>query len=144
MARLLGLDLGEKRIGIAVSDAEQTMAFPERVLARRSPKADRQALAALAGELRVERVVIGLPVAMDGVEGPNAERARSFGQYLARSVRLPVEYQDERLTTVEAEERLRAAGVPPRERKQRIDAAAAAVILEDYMRSHPAPGAEGA
>ena len=140
----MGLDLGEKRIGVAVSDAEQTMAFPERVLARRSAKADRQALASLAGELRVERVVIGLPLAMHGVEGPNAERARSFGQYLARAVRLPVEYQDERLTTVEAEERLRMAGVPAAERRQRIDAAAAAVILEDYMRSHPAPGIGGA
>ncbi len=132
----MGLDLGEKRIGVAVTDVQQTMAFPERVLERRSAKADRQALAALVGELEIDRVIIGLPLSMEGEFGPNAERARSFGQYLARALRVPVEYQDERLTTVEAEERLRASGLSPAERRQRIDAAAAAIILEDYMRDH--------
>jgi len=132
----MGLDLGEKRIGVAVTDVQQTMAFPERVLERRSAKADRQALAALVGELEIDRVIIGLPLSMKGEFGPNAERARSFGQYLARALRVPVDYQDERLTTVEAEERLRASGLSPAERRQRIDAAAAAIILEDYMRDH--------
>jgi putative Holliday junction resolvase len=132
----MGLDLGEKRIGVAVTDVQQTMAFPERVLERRSAKADRQALAALVGELEIDRVIIGLPLSMEGEFGPNAERARSFGQYLARALRVPVDYQDERLTTVEAEERLRASGLSPAERRQRIDAAAAAIILEDYMRDH--------
>ncbi|HLQ32677.1 MAG TPA: Holliday junction resolvase RuvX [Chloroflexota bacterium] len=136
MGRLMGLDLGEKRIGVAVTDVQQTMAFPERVLERRSAKADRQALAALVGELEIDRVIIGLPLSMEGEFGPNAERARSFGQYLARALRVPVDYQDERLTTVEAEERLRASGLSPAERRQRIDAAAAAIILEDYMRDH--------
>jgi len=136
VGRLMGLDLGEKRIGVAVTDVQQTMAFPERVLERRSAKADRQALAALVGELEIDRVIIGLPLSMEGEFGPNAERARSFGQYLARALRVPVEYQDERLTTVEAEERLRASGLSPAERRQRIDAAAAAIILEDYMRDH--------
>lgn len=140
----MGLDLGEKRIGVAVTDIEQTMAFPERVMQRRSAKADRQMLVALAGELGIDRVIIGLPLSMEGEIGPNAERARSFGQYLARAVRVPVEYQDERLTTVEAEERLRASGLSSSERRRRIDAAAAAVILEDYMRAHPARCGEGA
>jgi putative holliday junction resolvase len=140
----MGLDLGEKRIGVAVTDVQQTMAFPERVLVRRSAKADRQSLAALVADLRVDRVVIGLPLSMAGDFGPNAERAKSFGQYLARAVRVPVDYQDERLSTVEAEERLRASGVSAAERRQRIDSAAAAIILEDYMCAHPASAAEGA
>ncbi|MFI5269840.1 MAG: Holliday junction resolvase RuvX, partial [Chloroflexota bacterium] len=135
----MGLDLGEKRIGVAVTDVQQTMAFPERVLARRSAKADRQALAALVADLQVDGVVIGLPLSMEGDSGPNAERAKSFGQYLARAVRVPVDFQDERLTTVEAEERLRDSGLSAAERRQRIDAAAAAVILEDYMHTHPMP-----
>src|SRR5438309_2108958 len=111
MARLLALDLGEKRIGVAVTDEQQTLAFPDRVLVRRSPKADRQAIVALVQELQAERLVVGLPLSMEGEFGPNAERARSFGEYLQRAVRVPVEFQDERLTTVEAEERLRRSGV---------------------------------
>lgn len=130
----MSLDLGEKRIGIAVTDEQQTMAFPDRVLLRRSAKTDRQVLAALTAELQVERIVVGLPLSMEGESGPNAERARGFGQYLQRAVRVPVVFQDERLSTVEAEERLRASGLSAAERKARIDAAAAAVILEDYLR----------
>ena len=135
MGRLMGLDLGEKRIGVAVTDDEQHMAFPERVLTRRSAKADRQVLARLAGELGVEGVVIGLPISMDGVAGANCAGVKRFGEFLARVLPLPVEYQDERLSTVEADERLRAAGLSADERRTRIDSAAAAVILEDYLRA---------
>jgi len=131
----MGLDLGEKRIGIAVTDASETMAFPERVLQRRSARRDRQTLALLVDELAVERVIIGLPLSMDGDFGPNAQRTRRFGELLAHDVRVPIEYQDERLTTVEAEERLRDSGLAARKRRQRIDAAAAAIILEDYLRA---------
>jgi putative holliday junction resolvase len=138
MGRLMGLDLGEKRIGVAITDVQQTMAFPERVLTRRSAKADRQALAALARDLHADGVVIGLPLSMEGEFGPNAERARNFGQYLGLVLRLPIVFQDERLTTVEAEERLRESGLSPAERRRRIDAAAAAIILEDYMRAQRA------
>ncbi|HEX6512801.1 MAG TPA: Holliday junction resolvase RuvX [Chloroflexota bacterium] len=140
MARLMGLDLGEKRIGVAITDPEQNMAFPDRVLIRRSPKVDRQALAALVRDLQVERVVVGLPLSMEGEFGINAERARSFGQYLQRAVRVPVDFQDERLTTVEADDRLRAAGLGPGERRKRIDAAAAAVILDDWLRARARGG----
>jgi putative holliday junction resolvase len=144
LARLMGLDLGEKRIGVAVTDLQQTMAFPERVLRRHSAKVDRQTLAALIAELHVDRVVIGLPLSTNGEFGPNADRAQSFGQFLARAVRVPVEFQDERLTTVEAEERLRDSGLSPAERRERIDAAAAAIILEDYMRAKaPSPAKAG-
>lgn len=135
----MAVDLGQRRIGVAVSDPGQTMAFPERVVACRSAKADRQALARLVEELQAERVVIGLPLSLEGENSPNAERARSFGQYLGRAIRVPIEFQDERLTTLEAEERLRAAGVPTAERRQRIDSAAAAIILEDYLRKIKSP-----
>lgn len=132
--RLLGLDLGERRIGVAVTDVNETMAFPERVIERRSAKQDRQAILALVRELSVDRVVLGLPLTMDGESGPNAERAISFGAYLSRVLPVPIEYQDERLSTVEAEERLRQSGASRERRSARIDASAAAVILEDYMR----------
>lgn len=131
----MGLDLGEKRIGVAVTDAEQRLVFPERVLTRRSAKVDRQALAAIARELSIDAVVIGLPLSMDGQHEGNADKARQFGEYLRRVLPLPIDYQDERLSTIEAEERLRASGLPPDKRRKRIDAAAAAVILEDYLRT---------
>lgn len=132
VARIMGLDLGEKRIGVAVTNADETLAFPERVLTRRSAKADRQAIAKLALELEAERIVIGLPLAMDGAFGENAARAKRFGEYLGRVVTVPIDYQDERLTTVEAEERLRSAG---RQARASVDAAAAAIILDDYMQA---------
>jgi putative Holliday junction resolvase len=131
----MGIDLGQKRIGIAVTDPDETMAFPERVLTRRGNKADCDALTRLVQELRVERVVIGLPLAMGGEAGPNAERARRFGDSLSQALTVPVEFQDERMTTIEAAERLTAAGLSWQKQKGRIDAAAAAIILEDYMRA---------
>ena len=131
----MGLDLGEKRIGVAVTDPDGKMAFPERVVTRRSAKVDRQTLAGLVRELKVDRVVIGLPLSMDGEAGPNADRARGFGQYLGRVLTVPIDFQDERLTTIEAEQRLRESGISSAERRKRIDAAAAAVILEDYLRA---------
>ncbi|MBV8087806.1 MAG: Holliday junction resolvase RuvX [Chloroflexi bacterium] len=135
MAKLMGIDLGQKRIGIAVSDPDETIAFPERVLNRRGTISDCEALARLVRELRIERVVVGLPLAMSGTAGPNADRAKRFGESLGRAVDVPIEFQDERMTTIEAADRLSAAGVPWQKQKQRIDAAAAAVILEDYMRA---------
>src|SRR5579883_35120 len=93
VARLMALDLGEKRIGVAVTDVEQTMAFPERVLQRRSAKADRQTVSALVRELAVERLVIGLPLSMEGEHGPNAERAERFGEYLGRVLPIPIDFQ---------------------------------------------------
>ena len=129
--------MGQKRIGIAVTDQEETMAFPERVISRRGNKPDCQTLSRLVQELRIERVIVGLPLAMSGEAGPNAERAKRFGESLGRTLSVPVEFQDERMTTIEAAERLSAAGVPWQRQKQRIDAAAAAVILEDYLRMRP-------
>ncbi|MHB8619910.1 MAG: Holliday junction resolvase RuvX [Chloroflexota bacterium] len=148
--RLLGLDLGQKRIGLAVTDPGGRMAFPERVLVRRSARADRQAIVRLVGELGVDRIIVGLPLSMketmeqttddaeEGRSNPNAARARAFAAYLGRAVAVPVELWDERMTTIEAEERLRQAGLSPGERRRRIDSAAAAVILEDYLRAQDA------
>ncbi len=135
--RLLGLDLGEKRIGVAVAESDRGLAFPDRVLQRKSAKADRQAILALVRELAPQIVILGLPLTMDGDEGPNAERARDFGEYLRRALPVPLELWDERMTTVEAEQRLRESGLSAVQRRQRIDAAAAAIILEDYLRAHP-------
>ncbi len=136
--RLMALDLGEKRIGIAVSDPEGKMAFPVQVLVRRSAKADRRALAELVSTLGVERVIIGLPLSLEGEFGPSAQTAQRFGEYVARVLPVPVEYWDERMTTLAADELLRQAGLPEAERRERIDAAAATVILEDYLEAHRA------
>ncbi|HUZ77203.1 MAG TPA: Holliday junction resolvase RuvX [Chloroflexota bacterium] len=134
--RLVGLDLGQKRIGVAVAESERGLAFPERVLRRTSARADRQAIVTLVTGLRAERVILGLPLTAAGERGENAERAEAFGRDLARALPVPLEMQDERFSTIEADERLAASGAGWRERKRRVDAAAAAVILEDYLRAH--------
>jgi putative Holliday junction resolvase len=136
--RLLCLDLGEKRIGVAVGDDQNGLAFPDRVLTRRSAKQDRQAIAQLTREHEAGTVVVGLPLALDGSDNPNAQRARSFAEYLSRVITVPVVLWDERLTTVEATERLAGAGMTGARQKGLVDAVSAAVILEDFMRERTA------
>lgn len=137
MARLLALDVGEKTIGVAVADTETGMAFPVTTL-RRQPEGHRRDLAAVAQLVRDEgadRVVVGLPLNMDGSRGPQAEKVEGFVAALQRVVDAPIVWQDERLSTYEAEELLLAAGRPRRRLKQTVDAVAATVILRDYLAS---------
>src|SRR6266404_577791 len=129
------LDFGRRRIGVAVTDAAAMGAHPVGVVERRSLKRDLEALAALLRDREVTTFVVGLPLNMDGSEGPAARAARTFADRLAAEFKVRVEMFDERLTSFEAEERLKGMPVKKRARKPAIDAIAATVILEGWMQS---------
>jgi len=139
---VLALDYGARRIGMAVSDAEGEFAFPAGVLERRGLAADLAALGELVREREVTRVVVGLPIHLDGRAGPEAEAATRFAEALGEATGLPVALLDERFTSREAERALREA--QPRRRKRekaRLDAAAAALLLRTYLERERALGA---
>jgi len=132
--RALGLDLGTKRIGVAVSDRSGTLASPLTVIERgRSRRADYARIAELVRIEEAECVVVGLPIGLSGDAGLAALAARSEADALATVVGVPVETHDERFTTVTAERNLAEAGVSGRARRQVIDKAAAAVILQSWL-----------
>jgi putative Holliday junction resolvase len=131
--RVLGLDVGERRIGVAVADEGLRVALPVAVLERREMPADLDAIARLVQEQRAEAVVIGLPISLNGSLGPQARAVEAFGQELAARLSLPIEYWDERLSSVEAQRRLASAGHRGRKAKARRDAAAAAIVLQSYL-----------
>lgn len=134
--RALGLDLGEKRIGVAISDAAGTVATPyETVVRSGDPAADHRRIADLATEAGVEVLVVGHPRSLDGRRGPAARTAEAEAEALAAATGLPVELHDERLTTAEAERALVGAGIRSRRRRQVIDQTAAAVILQGWLDS---------
>jgi putative Holliday junction resolvase len=141
--RIVGLDVGERRIGVAISDATCTLARPVGVL--RSARLDAEALeqaareiARLAGEEDgVTALVIGLPRRLDGSANDMTPRVELFARELGLLTHLPVALQDERLTSREAESRLALREKDWRARKQQLDAAAAAIILQDYLDTRP-------
>ncbi len=133
--RVMALDVGERRVGVAVSDLTGTLATPHTVIQRRSKAEDFAAVARLVTELDIERVVVGLPLTLDGEMGPQARRVTRYAQALAETLDVPVEFYDERYSTVTADELLIESG---RKRRVPIDAAAAAVILQDYLESQRA------
>jgi putative Holliday junction resolvase len=127
---LLGLDLGTQTIGTAFCDAGWRFASPGKTLKRGKFGADRQALAALVAERSVRGVVIGLPINMDGSEGPRSQSSRAYARNVAEALGLPVLLWDERWSTASAESALIAQDMSRAKRAGRIDAAAAAVILQ--------------
>lgn len=140
--RILALDVGERRIGVAVSDPTGTLARPLRTLARGSREEDFAAIAALVAEQGAELVVIGKPLGLDGTEGPQARRIARYAEALAAHLSVPLVLWDERYTTTEAEEILRLRRTEKRRRRARaagdLDALAAAVILQSYLDGHRA------
>lgn len=139
--RVLGIDFGERRIGIAISDPGGTFALPHGALERSDDASAIRALAALAREEGIGRIVVGEPLRADGSAGSAARRARSFARKLAAETGLPVETIDETLTSHAADERLAVAGVPPAKRAGRRDALAAQLLLQEALdrRSGSAP-----
>jgi putative Holliday junction resolvase len=131
--RTLGVDLGRVRIGLALADDVLRTARPLRVVSRRAEAPDLAAIAEAAREYEVDRVVLGLPLNMDGTEGPSARLARAFAPKLEAALGVPVELFDERLSTFEAEIRLRDQGFSAKDRRSRVDAEAAAVILQGWL-----------
>ena len=131
---VLGLDLGARRIGLAVSDEMAQIAFPAGHLERSGLEKDLETLSALASERAVTRIVVGLPKLLDGREGTGALAARRFARALSEKTALPVELQDERLTSVEAERALREAPARRRrDRKKVVDAMAATLLLRTFL-----------
>jgi putative holliday junction resolvase len=142
MARVLGIDLGSRRIGVAVSDGLGLTAQPRTTIARKGGVRDLDAIAAVAKEADADRIVLGLPLDPEGQEGPAAQRARVFADKLRAALGLPVELIDESFSTVEAEEVLLAADMSRAKRKQVVDKLAAAVILQRWLDARPRPGQE--
>jgi len=141
--RIVGLDVGERRIGVAISDAACTLARPVGRLRSAALESDAPRLAAAeierlaTEEDGVSAIVVGLPCHLDGSASTMTARVRTFAAELGRLTRLPVTLQDERLTSREAESRLAITEQDWRARKERLDAAAAAIILQDYLDIRP-------
>jgi len=130
--RSLGLDIGDKRIGVALSDPDGILASPLAIINRRDESWDIEAIIDIIRGRGVGRVIVGLPYSLDGSLGSQAEKVEAFTQRLASRLQVPLEYRDERLTTVMAERLRRAAG-GKKTGKTRDDAQAAALILQGYL-----------
>jgi putative Holliday junction resolvase len=132
VSTIIGLDHGARRIGVAVGDTETGMAFARPAIHRRSLAVDLREIEQLARAEQAELLVVGLPLNMDGSEGDQAAAARAFGNGLTENG-LSVAYEDERLSSWEAGERLRAEGRRPRRGGGELDSAAARLILQQYL-----------
>jgi putative holliday junction resolvase len=141
--RILALDHGARRIGLAIGDLETGMAFARAAVKRRNLDHDLDLIRELCMEEGVERVVVGLPLLHDGREGEQAAAARSFADRLA-ALGVPIEFEDERLTSWAAGEELAGAGRTPRRSSGELDSAAARLILQQYLdaRRRPDPPEE--
>ncbi|MDQ3705520.1 MAG: Holliday junction resolvase RuvX [Chloroflexota bacterium] len=142
--KVLALDIGKRRIGVAVSDELGLLARPLQTVQSVSLNVDVKRIVELAQELGAEMVVVGDPLHMSGDPSTMSNRARKFGETLQAASGLPVEYIDERLTSVEAERILLDQGVHPRKVREQIDAVAASVILQSYLNSKKPPRSPGA
>ena len=131
--RYLGLDLGRATIGLALADDVLRTARALRTLRRAGEPQDLAALKRVAEDYEVGLAVLGLPLNMDGTEGPSARLARAFAPRVEGALGVPVELFDERLSTFEAERRLEALGFSSRDRRDKVDAEAAAVILQGWL-----------
>ena len=131
--RSLGLDIGDRRIGVALSDPQGILASPLTILIRSEEMADIEAIVEIGNREQVERIIVGLPRSMDGSLGTQAEKVMFFVDHLVKHVQVPVEFRDERLTTVSARRLMREATTRKTRRKGRDDAIAAALILQGYL-----------
>ncbi len=132
-AALMGLDLGTKTIGVAVSDITRRIASPLKVIRRTKFTADAASLGTLVAERAIGGIVLGLPRNMDGSEGPRAQSVRAFARNITGVLALPVVLWDERLSTVEAERALLVADISRRRRAEVIDQVAAGIILQGFL-----------
>ncbi len=131
---ILAVDYGDVRTGIAACDKLALLASPVTVIHERDAECLAVRIAEIAIEKRAEKIVLGLPKNMDGSEGFRAEACRAFGSMLSDRTSLPVDFQDERLTTVSAHQALNSTDTRGKKRKEIVDAVSAVIILEDYLR----------
>ncbi len=137
MGRLLGVDFGTVRVGIAICDENQSIASPMETWARRNEKLDREYFQMLVARERAVGIVVGLPLHMSGDESQKSKEAREFGKWLAEVTKLPVIYVDERYSTAHANEILATGNLTAKQRKARIDKIAAQAILATYLETPP-------
>jgi putative Holliday junction resolvase len=135
LGRALGVDYGSKRIGIAVSDPLGIAASAVETIEETDPGKAAKRVAAIAKDKDAKTLVFGMPVNMDGSEHASAAKVRAFAEQCGRAAKLPVEFVDERLTTLQAERHLWAAGLAQKGRKARVDMVAAALLLQGWLDS---------
>jgi putative Holliday junction resolvase len=139
LRRVIAIDLGTRRIGVAITDALRMSALPHATIARHGGQRDLDAIAAVVKEVDAERVVLGLPLSPEGDVGRAAKSAEAFAERLRAALTVPVELIDESFSTVEAEDVLLAADLSRARRREVVDRVAAAVILRRWMDAHPEP-----
>jgi putative Holliday junction resolvase len=137
--RVLGLDIGIARVGVAVSDPDRTLASPVAVLDGRALVRDIRPLARIVDDYEVAHLVVGLPLTLGGEEGPQAAEVRVVAERLATELGLPVEYHDERLSSAEAKRTMREAGLSERKQRGALDKVAAAIVLQGWLDAHRVP-----
>lgn len=133
MGVLIGLDIGDARIGVAYSDELGITAHPLCTLTRKNRQVDLVAISDLVSIHKAERVIIGLPISLDGTIGTQAQSVQKFAERLGKVLEVPIEFWDERFTTVEAEEVLRELNKNAKKQKDIIDQVAATIILSEYL-----------
>ena len=131
--KLIGLDIGDRRIGIAFGDADLRMATPVNVLVRVSLEQDARAIIRFVKDYDAEKIVVGLPRNMDGTQGGQANSVVAYADKISQAINVPVIFWDERLTTVEATRRTHETGARGKKSRRGIDAIAASLILQDYL-----------
>jgi putative Holliday junction resolvase len=131
--RVLALDMGEKRVGVAIGDTDSKIAFPISTISAEETLAGGPAFQRLIEDYEPELLVVGLPLSLDGKENQQARRVRLLAESVAKRAGLPLVYQDERLSSVEARRTLREAGCTEREMRGKIDTIAASFVLRAYL-----------
>jgi putative Holliday junction resolvase len=131
--RYLGLDIGDRWIGVALSDPLGKLASPLTIIRRQDELADLEAIARIISQHDIKRVIVGLPRSMDGGLGGQAEKVKDFSQKLRHHIEVPLEFRDERLTTVSAKRLMRESSNKKTKKKTRDDAVAAALILQGFL-----------
>ena len=133
MGRVLGLDVGDRRIGLALSDSGGILASPLTIIEHTTELQDIEAILKISQERGAERIIVGLPRLMNGDIGPQAQKVQAFAEAIRAHAQIPIVYRDERLTTVTAQRLKQETGSRKKNRNIRYDAMAAAVILQDYL-----------
>lgn len=133
ITRNLGLDVGDKRIGVALSDPDDILASPFTIINRSDETADIEAIIGIINEHQIKQIIVGLPRSMDGSIGKQAVKVKDFTQKLGNFTEVPIEFRDERLSTVAAKRLMQAVNAKKSKEKARYDAVAAAIILQGYL-----------
>jgi putative Holliday junction resolvase len=139
--RIMALDVGDRSIGVAISDALLLTAQARPTLRRKDPQSDIEHIRRLAVDNEVHQIVVGQPLHMDGKESRQSQKIARFAEQLQQTLKLPIVFWDERLTSFEAEQHLEQLGLNWRQRREQVDKIAAMIILQNYLDSRPKQGA---